>query len=252
MHNPMDLSGQRILVTGASSGLGRDASILLSELGAQVILVARDVPRLESTLGALTGSGHAVEPCDLSKADQIEAWLKRIAKSHGALTGLVHGAGVVYPLPIRAISIAKFEELISINLTAAFALSRTFRTPGVCTRPSSIVFISSASGLVGNAGLSAYCASKGGLINMAKALAVEFAREKIRVNCVAPGMVGSSGMVDTFAQLPSDAQQHVMSQHLLGFGEARDVSNSIAFLLSNASRWITGTALVVDGGLIAH
>lgn len=252
MHNPMDLTGQRVLVTGASSGLGRDASIFLSEMGAQVILVARDVPRLELTHGALTGSGHGVEPFDLSKVDDIDSWLKQIAQRHGPLTGLVHCAGMVYSLPVRAISIAKFQALTTVNLTAAFAMCRTFRSPGVSTKPSSIVLISSALGLVGNAGLTAYCASKGGLINMAKALGVEFARDQIRVNCVAPGMVGAAGMVETFHQLPGAAQDRVVSSHPLGFGEARDVSNSIAFLLSGAARWITGTALVVDGGLTAH
>lgn len=246
----LDFSGQRILVTGASSGLGRDLCMLLSELGAQLILVARDAVKLEETRSLLKGEGHIVRPYDLRDYAKIEKWMKETVLPHAPLTGCVHAAGEVIALPVRATSIEKFDRLMALNVSSGFALAKAFRNQGMFKSPASIVFYSSVTGLVGKTGMSAYCTSKGALVNLTRALAVEMARDGIRVNCVAPGHV-MSGMAAAL-NIADGSLDLVRADHPLGLGQARDVSHAVAFLLAPTARWITGTTLVVDGGYTAH
>ena len=191
MRNPMDLSGRTILVTGASSGIGRQTSVVLAELGARILLVARRRGELEQTARLLDPGEHRVEPFDLADLDAIPLWLKGLAERAGPIDDLVHSAGVHFTLPLRATPSRQYADLMRVNVDAAFFLAKGFRQKSV-RRPGStsgIVFLSSVMGLIGQAGISAYSASKGALVSMAKSLALELAREGIRVNCVAPGVV---------------------------------------------------------------
>ena len=252
MTNPMDLTGQTVLVTGASSGIGRETARLISQLGGRVVLAGRDVGRLAETLGMLGGEGHSAEPFDLTVTDEIPRWLKRVSASVGPLNGIVHSAGIHKLRPLRVLSSGTVEEVMRINVGAAIGLTKGFVQKGVGGPNGSIVLLSSAAGVVGQAGVAAYAASKGAIISLTRALAVELAGEHIRVNCVAPGVVTTEMGQGLLGLLTAEQCAALESMHLLGLGSARDVACSIAFLLSGASRWITGSVLAVDGGYTAH
>lgn len=237
-----------MLVTGASSGLGRATAVLLSRLGARVILVSRREPQLRETLAALDGSGHGVEPFDLLNTAEIPAWLGEIGPRYGPFHGLVHAAGVLSSKPLRFLEQNDWSDTLRLNLDSAFALAKGFRQRSVCASPSAMVFFSSVAALVGTPGKSAYAASKGGIISLTRALAVELAGERIRVNCVAPGWVETE-MTALDAQSMTPEQLEALRQrHLLGFGRPEDVAHAVAFMLADTGRWMTGTTLVMDGG----
>ena len=248
--NPLDMSGRTVLVTGASSGIGRQTALYLSKLGATVVVTGRDKDRLEA-VQAMIGVGCISEPFDLSAIDQIPFWLKDIANRAGPLSGLVHSAGVSATRPLRTISEEQISSLMSINVSAALSLTKGFRQKGVSSQPSSIVFLSSVMGLVGQPANALYSASKGALIAMVRSLALELAREGIRVNCIAPAMVMTEMAEHLKATLPPDNWKAVEAMHPLGVGAPEDVAGAVAFLLASTGRWITGTTLVVDGGYTA-
>ena len=251
MLNPLEMTGRRILVTGASSGIGRETAIILSRLGARIVLVARNRERLEETAGKLEGTGHGIEVCDLSEYENIPSWMRECAVRDGPIDGLVHSAGLHISMPVKAMSAADAERLWQTNVSASLWLAKAYRQRGVNNSGGCLVFLASAAGLVGQAGHSAYSASKGAVMAMARSLAMEFIGDKIRVNCVAPGYVSS--MSAEFAG--GATEEHLAAikrMHPLGLGEPADVAYAVAYLLSPASKWVTGTVLVVDGGYTCH
>jgi len=252
MRNPMDLTGRTILVTGASSGLGRATSLLLGRLGARLVLVARNVEKLQQTAAMLEDPAHRVEPFDLTRADEIAGWMKTLAAEVGPLGGLVHSAGVHATLPLRMLTAKRIDRLMQVNFTAAVCLTKGFRQKDVCGPPAGVVFLSSVMGLVGQPGVSAYAASKGALIAVARSLALELAAEGIRVNCVAPGQVQTEMAQTQQASLTEEQFAAIEAMHPLGIGRPEDVAHAVAFLLADTGRWITGTTLTVDGGYTAH
>lgn len=252
MINPMDMRERTVLVTGASSGIGRETCILLSQLGARLILVARNMERLEQTSGSLADADHRIEPFDLARVDEIPQWLKRIATEIGPLHGLVHCAGVHMVKPLRFMANTELEDLMRINLSAAFGLAKAYRQKGVFAPEGRLIFLSSVMGLVGQPAVAAYAASKGALIALTKSLAVELARDGLRVNCVAPAQVQTEMVERQQAMLTDEQFAAIEAMHPLGIGTARDVAHAIAFLLADTGRWITGTTLIVDGGYTAH
>jgi len=253
MINPMQLENLTILVTGASSGIGRETAVLLSKLGASLILVGRNEEQLIKTRSLLDGTLHRISAFDLSNYDEIPHWIKEISSVAGPLHGLVHSAGVQFTRPLRIMSSESIEELMRVNVTAAIFLAKAFRQKGVyASEGGSLVYLSSVMGFVGQPGQSAYSASKGALVSLAKSLALELAREKIRVNCIAPAIVSTEMSEKMFEQLSPEQVSHIKAMHPLGLGQPRDVANAIAFLLADTARWITGTTLVVDGGYTAH
>jgi NAD(P)-dependent dehydrogenase (short-subunit alcohol dehydrogenase family) len=250
--NPLDCTGKTILVTGASSGLGREISILLSQLGAKIVLIGRSETRLKETILLLSGKEHVIETRDLSDIESIPEWLKHLSSSIGCFNGLVHCAGVQITSPLRYTSVRQFEDLMRINVSAAFSLAKGFRQKGVCASPASIVYMSSVMAQVSTPGLTAYSASKGALSSLVKPLALELAKEGIRVNCLAPAVVKTEMMESYFQKMLPDQLSQLKQMHPLGLGVPRDVANAAAFLLADTGRWITGTTLVIDGGYTAH
>lgn len=251
MYNPMSLHGKRLLVTGASSGIGRSCSIAFSKLGARLVLVARNEDRLMGTLKSLDGQGHAIFTFDFEDVEAIPAWMKMVS-SGNPLDGLLHCAGIFSSAPLKIVKMDQHEKLIRVNVSSALSLAIGFRQRGVCTNPSSLVYISSIAGLVGQPALSSYSSSKAALIGLTRALAIELAREGIRVNCISPGLVESEMSEVVYDKMTPEQVAAISHDYPLGLGRPEDVANAAAFLLSEAGRWITGTNLIVDGGRTAH
>lgn len=252
LKNPFNLEARTVLVTGASSGLGRGIAELAAAVGAKVILVARNGEKLEAVRASLPGEGHAVEAFDLGQTDAIAPWLKEVAQRRGPLHGLVHSAGILTTKPLRMQSGADWETAMRVNVSAAAALTKGFRQKGVIGGSGSIVFLASVMGLAGQPGQVLYSATKGALVAMCRSMALELARESIRVNCIAPAVVQAGMSGDLQAVLSPEQFAQVTAVHPLGLGKPEDIANAAVFLLADTGRWITGTTLVVDGGYLAH
>ena len=252
MYNPMSLAGRRILVTGASSGIGSGCAQVLSRLGARLVLVGRNEERLQALLAEMEGEDHLAVPFDLSDIETIPVWLKDLAQTGGPLNGLVHSAGVELTRPLQIMKFSEYRELMTINLDAAVALAKGFRQRGVATRPASLVLIASVGGMVGQAGHAAYAASKGGVIALARSLALELVRDGLRVNTISPGLVETKMAAKMFSELPVAQIEKIQGMHPLGIGQVEDVAHAVAYLLADTGRWVTGSNLVVDGGYTAH
>jgi NAD(P)-dependent dehydrogenase (short-subunit alcohol dehydrogenase family) len=248
----MDLTGKKILVTGASSGIGRATAIGLSHLGADIILNGRDLDRLTQALEMMSEGNHFLAPCDLAEnLDVLPGWIKELSLDHGPLNGLAHCAGVEMTLPVRQTGIKYVDKVFDINTKTALMLAKGISQKNCFASSCSIVFVSSITALKGQAALSIYAASKGALNAMTKSLAIELGRKQIRVNTVSPGYVQTEMGEDIQKKIGKERYEAIIASHPLGLGRPEDVAASIGFLLSDAARWITGTNLVVDGGYTA-
>ena len=251
MINPMALEGRTVLVTGASSGIGRETAALLSRLGARLVLAGRDEGRLAETLAMLEGEGHATAPFDLDRTEVIAQWVKDLSRAHGPLGGMVHAAGIRSVVPLKMVDAHDAEQALRTNVATAILLAKGFRQKGVHGNPASIVLISSVAGLAGEAGLAVYSACKGAILALTKSLALELARDGIRVNAVAPAFVKTPMYEAAIRQLTPEQLAEMEAAYPLGIGSALDVAHAAAFLLGDASAWTTGATLVVDGGFTA-
>lgn len=249
MFNPMDMTGRKILVTGASRGIGRACAILLAELGAQLVLVARTADTLNAVCKGLAGNGHRVLPWDLSDSTSMEALLSAACADGVKLDGLLYAAGICSALPVKYMNDSELEKLFRINFFSFMMLVKAMAKKR-SSDGGSIVAISSVAGSAGWQGLSMYGASKGALNAAIKSLAVELA-PRFRVNAVAPSNIKTEMLDSLLSVAGEDAIAEIKAKQLLGLGEPEDVANAVAFLLSNASKFITGTTLIVDGGYLA-
>ena len=245
-YNPFSLEGKTILVTGASSGIGAQTAIDCSKMGAHVVITARNEERLKQTLDAMEGDGHKLIVADLNNESDLDNLMSNLPKLNGA----VLCAGVGFTLPFVFCSRSKMDDVFNINFFAPMELLRLLVKKKKVEADSSVVFVSSIGGVnVFNVGNSVYGASKGALNTMVKQIALEIAPKKIRVNSVNPGMVNTKlireGMLLTEEQLKADEERYPLKR----YGETTDVSNGIIYLLSDASCWVTGHALVIDGGV---
>lgn len=250
-NSPFTLSGKTILISGASSGIGRQVAIEVANLGGRAILLGRDVARLEETIACLKGEGHAFYSYDLNDVDGIQNLVKRLVEENGVFDGFVHSAGIEITSPFKFTQVSDYELVYRINCLSAFEIIRHLNTIHSFNDGGSIVLISSISGIIGRKGLSAYSASKGALISAVRTMALEFSKRKIRVNAVSPGTILTPMMQTALDDMPQDVRESRLAGFPLGLGTVEDVANGCAFLLSDASRWITGQNLIIDGGYTA-
>ncbi|MDY9920637.1 MAG: SDR family oxidoreductase [Synergistota bacterium] len=244
------LKGKKILITGASSGIGSSVAKLASEQGAMCIINGRNEERLNQTFKCLTGEGHIAIVSDLKEGNGTELVKKAVVQT-GLLNGFVHCAGIEKTLPFRATQISDLREIMHINLEVFWVITQELlKSKNHEKEKLSVVGISSIAALFGAPGNTAYAASKGALISLIKSLAAEYASKQIRFNAVCPGYVETPMLdaVKKFYRTEEEFVSSIASKHPLGLGSPEDVANAAVYLLSDASRWVTGSAFNIDGG----
>lgn len=241
-----DLTGRKALVTGASGGIGREIAKALSEAGAEVALSGTRVGALEDTAAALSGKSHIL-PCNLSDLEAVDKLGPAAEEAMEGLDILVNNAGMTRDNLFMRMKDEEWDEVIAVNLTAAFHLTRSVLKGMMKRRYGRIIGISSVVGVVGNPGQGNYAATKAGLIGMSKALAYEVASRNITVNTIAPGFIGSA-MTDEL----NDKQRETILQKVPAgrLGTAGEVAASAVFLASEEAAYITGHTLNVNGGMV--
>lgn len=239
--DPFSLVGKRMLVTGASSGIGRQIAITCAQMGAQLVITGRDAGRLEATASELQGEGHVVITADLTQ----QADLDRLVAGAGVVNGLVHSAGISRLVPFRMINRAQLDETFASNVYAPMLLTKGLLAKKLIAARGSIVFISAVASHNGPVASGVYSASKGALLGAMRALGLEVAKQGIRANCIALGYVRTP-MLESLGQSGGNLDLDLSP---LGVGEPMDVANTVAFYLSDASRWITRNYFILDGGI---
>lgn len=242
-----DLTGKRALVTGASGGIGREIAKALAEAGARVALSGTRVAALEETKAAIGGGDHPILPCNLSDLDAVDKLVPEAEAALGGLDILVNNAGMTRDNLFMRMKNEEWDEVIAVNLTAAFHLTRAVLRGMMKQRFGRIIGITSVVGVGGNAGQGNYAASKAGLIGMSKSLAQEVASRNITVNTIAPGFIASA-MTD---ELDEKQRAAILGKVPAGrLGTAAEVAGCAVFLASDAAAYITGHTLNVNGGMM--
>lgn len=245
MFNPFSLSGKTLLVTGSSSGIGKQIAISLSKMKANVILTGRDKSKLLITQELMELGNHKLLVADLSRDEDIIMLIENIGK----VDGVVHCAGTLNVIPFKLVSKKEFQETLNINYEAIFFLTQALVKKKKLNKNASIVFLSSINGnKIGVPGFSSYAGTKAAIVGFSKALAMELA-PRYRVNCVLPGMIKTPMYLKMEKTV---SKEKIATDKLLypmgDYGEPQDVANGVIYLLSDASKWVTGTSLVIDGG----
>jgi len=244
-YNPFTLKGERILITGASSGIGQATAIECSKLGAELIITGRNEEHLNGTFDSLEGNGHRKFSTDLADLQNI----KKLVDFIPILDGCVINAGISKPLPIQFINIIDLNETLQINTISPILLTQLLVKRKKLKKGSSIVFTSSISGVFySSMGNNIYSASKGAINGFMKNAALELASKGIRVNSVNPAMV-NTGLIRKGSITEEQYQDDMKKYPLQRYGTPTEIAYAIIYLLSDASAWVTGTSLLIDGGL---
>ncbi len=245
MKNPMDVSGKRILVTGASSGIGRATSVLLSELGAKLVLMGRDADRLEETKQKLAGDGHIAISMELREFASYAKAFKDIRETGEKLSGLVHCAGIAKVIPIKVASATNIQEMFDVNFVSFMELVKHY-SKKTNSAGGSIVALSAINAHYPQKCMSVYAATKGALEMAVSSLAVELFDKNIRVNAIVPGPIATP-MAYSFDEI-SGEESNITGRQMMPLGEPEDIANMAVYLLSDAAKFITGRKFYVDGG----
>jgi len=248
-YNPYSLEGKTVLVTGASSGIGRTTAIECSKMGASVIITARNEERLKATMDSLSteyGQSHQMILADLSSEEGVNALVDELPH----LDGVSLNAGIVKTLPVKFINKDDLTEVLNVNMMGPILLAQRLLKKKKITKGSSVVFTSSIGGvMISTVGNTMYGVSKGGLNAFMKGMALEMASVGIRSNSVNPGFVATS-ILSAGTISEEQLKKNVAAYPLGRFGQPEDIAYAIIYLLSDASSWVTGHTLVIDGGVI--
>jgi NAD(P)-dependent dehydrogenase (short-subunit alcohol dehydrogenase family) len=229
--NPFTLEGKNILITGASSGIGRQCAISCAQMGAKVVLVGRRKEKLTETIRMVESPGKLFYSLDITNYKEIEGMIDDAVGKTGPINGFIHSAGIELILPLSVTKPAHYQELFATNVIAGFEFARILSKKKYAPHEGG---------------------SKGEIIAGVKALALELAEKKIRVNCVSPAQIEGTEMTMKMRESLNDQnKKDIFSMHPLGYGNTDDVANGCIYLLSDASKWVTGTNLIIDGGYSA-
>ena len=240
--NPFSLKGKTILVTGASSGIGKAIAIACAKMGATIILNGRNIEQLNEVYKSLPKNEHKLAIADLLNRNAVTEMIKAIP----SLDGLVQCAGVTNRIPCKSINQSDIDYVMKTNLEAPILLQAELLYNKKINKSASIVYIASRAATFPAMGNAIYSASKGALISYAKCLALELSSKLIRVNCICPGMVWTDMITNTIdIENLKLAEKHYP---LKRFGEADDIANLAIYLLSDTSTWMTGVTIDISGG----
>ena len=245
MYNPFSLEGKSILVTGASSGIGQETAIQCSKLGASLIITGRNEERLNETFLQLEGDGHSMIVSELTHKEEVGNLVNKV----DTLNGVVLCAGIGMTSPFLFSSHDKYDSVFEINFYAPVELLRLLVKKKRIGKESSVVFVSSIGGVESfSLGNCVYGASKAAINSTMRFCAKELAVKKIRVNTVNPGMVNTK-LIQNGAISEEQYRMDMEKYPLKRYGEPKDIALGIIYLLSDASSWVTGHSLVIDGGV---
>lgn len=243
IYNPFSLVDKKILVTGASSGIGRSIAVECSKMGATMIITGRSKQRLAETYELLEGSGHLAIVADLTKNNELNQLVEQLP----LINGLVHSAGMNKRMVCQYIKDVDMNNILNVNLIAPILLQKCILKEKKLANQSSIVFLSSQASNNPTIGNAIYCASKSAIISYSKVLALELASKKIRINCILPGMVWTDLLANT--SISEDLYKKNEEKYPLGrYGKPSDVAFLAVYLLSDCSEWMTGSSIAIDGG----
>ena len=241
--NPFSLEGKTILVTGASSGIGRGIAVTCSKMGATVIINGRNKERLLETLSQMEGENNKLVVGDLTDTQSLSTLVEALPK----LDGVVHCAGIGQRIPCKLLSEQLVDEVMDVNFKAPILLQTELLKQNKQNKGGSIVFVASIASWSPSFGNSVYSASKGAIISYANCLALELAPRKIRVNCISPAMVWTDLIIADGIdeeQLKKDEQKYPLKR----YGQPEDIANLAVYMLSDASTWMTGSNVKISGG----
>ena len=243
MYNPFSLEKKCILVTGASSGIGKGVAIDITKMGAGVFITARNEEKLIEAKALMEGSENSIIVADLCSDEDIN----RIVDSLPVLNGIVLSAGIIKTMPVKNITDQAIEDIFNINIISNIKLLSKLLKKKKLAYGASVIFISSVSTFNVKVGNSLYSGTKGAVNSFAKAMALEVSKQKMRVNCIQPGFVPSNILNNSGIEEDSMLKWYA-ERHPLGFGTPSDIANACIYLLSDASQWVTGSIFTIDGG----
>ena len=248
--NPFSLEGKVVVISGAASGIGRQCAVNCSKMGAKLILLDLNADGLAETMSLMEcPDEHFLAAVNLTDYERVPEIIKEAVAKVGRISGLLNCAGISTTLPLNAAKPEMLDKFFHVNVYTAYFLTQTVCKVGNFSKDGgSIVFFSSAAGQFGETCKSIYGMTKGALFSCAKSLACELARKNIRVNSISPGVIVTPINMNLPHIADPEQRKQIEALHLLGLGDPEDIANACIYLLSDASRWVTGSNLVVDGG----
>lgn len=251
MYNPFTLEGKTIVITGASSGIGRQCAIDCAKMGARIIIIGRNEERLNETSKLLEGVNHISLVADIINFKEFDIILSECLSKIGPINGFIHAAGIEKTLLLRNLKPNDFIDIYTTNLISGINILKAISKKNNHTNDCKAVFISSITASVARVGTLAYTASKGAIVSAVRELAIELAPKGINVNCISPGTVLTPMMENFLSTLSDEDRAKRLEGFPIGVGKPKDISLACVFLLSDAARWITGQNIIIDGGYTA-